>query len=207
MKGWPVGWLGLASTEGGGLDPVLAGRGAEPAGAVARGVHVDPVAVRRCADAEPVLRDVAAQDDGEAGGAAGCPPGDRRVLRSVEVQVPRLAVVAVQPRVGSCRGDQLVDLVSGRVDVAGGDTGEHGTERLRKVGKLRSLVLGKFVCLWDGHPERRGRRTSQIRPGRRGVAVAPGLTRGERVDETHRHRHHGIHVTVEVHLTSYVLAL
>jgi hypothetical protein len=36
--------------------------------------------------------------------------------------------------------------------------------------------------------------------------MAPGLTRGEQVDEADRHRHDGIHVTVEVHLTGYYLA-
>ncbi len=77
---------------------------------------------------------VAAEDDGEAGGASRRPPGDRRILRALEVHVPRLAVVAVEPGVCSCHREQPVDQVSGRVEVAGGDTGEHGTERLGEVG-------------------------------------------------------------------------
>lgn len=195
-----------AGAERGGLDPVLAGRGAEPAGAVARGVHVDLVAMRCCADAEPAPQ-VAAQDDGEPGGAACGPPDDGGILRPVEVQVPRLAVVAVEPRVCSGHREQPVDLMSCRVDVAGGDTGEHGPEGLRKVAELGRFSLGKFVRVRKGGPERRGCRPGQVRPGRPGVVLAPGLTRGERVDEADSHGHHSIHVTVEVHLTGYDLAL
>ena len=201
-----VGRSGVAGAEGGGLDPVLAGRGAEPAGAVARGVHVDLVAMRCGADAEPAPQ-VAAQDDGEPGGAACGPPDDGGILRPVEVQVPRLAVVAVEPWVCSGHREQPVELMSRRVEVAGSDTREHGTEGLRQLAELGRFSFGELVGVRKGSPERRGCRPGQVRPGRPGVVLAAGLTRGERVDEADRHRHHDIHVTVEVHLTGYDLAL
>jgi len=149
---------------------------------------------------------VTAQDDGEAGGAAGRPPDDRGILGPMEMQVPRLAVVTVEPGVRPGHREQSVQEVSGQVDVAGGDSGEHGPECLRELGELGGFSLGKIVGFRMDGPQCRSGRGGQARPVGRDVAMPPGLTRGERVDEADRHRHHGIHVTVEVHLTSYVLA-
>src|SRR3569833_2894867 len=88
-----------AGAEGGGLHAVLAGGGAEPAGAVARGVDVHAVAVRCRAHAQPVV-ELAAEADRPAGRAAGHPVGRHLASGAVEVQVPRLAVVPVQVRPG-----------------------------------------------------------------------------------------------------------
>src|SRR5882757_4671441 len=83
------------SSERGRLDAVLAGGGAEPTGAVARGVQVDPVAARGSADTEALDVRVA-QDDGEPGGHARHPALHLVGGGAVEVQVPRLPVVAGQ---------------------------------------------------------------------------------------------------------------
>jgi hypothetical protein len=63
----PPGGLGLPGTEGRRLDPVLAGGGAEPAGAVARGVHVDAVTAGGRADPDPAAQ-VAAEHHGSPSG-------------------------------------------------------------------------------------------------------------------------------------------
>jgi len=89
----------MAFAEGRALYPVLACGRAEPPAPVARRVHVDPVAVRCGAHAEPVVQ-LAAEDGGQPGGAAGRPPrGQGRLVGGVEVDVPGLAVVPFQDRV------------------------------------------------------------------------------------------------------------
>src|SRR5690242_18668577 len=82
---------------GGRLDPVLAGRRAEPAGAVAGHVDVPPVALGRRADTEPVGV-LAAQDGGERGRERPGPAVGEVVVAAVEVHVPGLAVVLLEER-------------------------------------------------------------------------------------------------------------
>src|SRR5438067_701837 len=99
---------GQPGAERGGLDPVLARGRAVPAGAVARGVHVDPVAPGGRADAEPVVQ-LTAEHHGEAGAAARGPAVRQGAVGGVEVQVPRLPVVPFELRPGAGADEQRVD--------------------------------------------------------------------------------------------------
>ena len=196
---------GLLAAERRGLDPVLAGGRAEAAGRVARGVDVDPVAPRRGADPEPAVQ-IAAEHHGQPGGAPGGPAGDQRVLGSVEVQVPRLAVVPVQARAGACA-------VQHAVDQAGRGVGAPGRHRVEDLPDLsghgaepRGLARRHVPGVGSAFAQRRGHRGGQRSPARRQVRPAVRLTGGERVGQPDRHGHDRIHVTGEIHLTSYVLA-
>ena len=192
----------LARPEGCRLDAVLAGGGAEPAGAVAGRVHVDAIAARRRAHPDPAEQ-VAAQDHGQAGGAARRPARCHRVPGPVEVQVPRLAVVTVQPGVRAGGRDQLVDPAGSGVHVARGDRGEYGPERQREVMQFPGLGQRHIADVRAACAQRcRGRRRQAFRVQRR-VRVAAFLAWREHVDEAGRHGHHHVHVTVEIHLTSY----
>src|SRR5712671_7609700 len=85
--GWMSGNVGsgLPGTKGCGLNPVLAGRRAEPSGPVPRCVDVYPVATISGAHPEAAVQ-LAAKHDGQASGAAGRPAGDERVIRTVKLQ-------------------------------------------------------------------------------------------------------------------------
>ena len=86
----------------------------------------------------------AAEDDSEAGGAAGGPAGDERVLCPVEVEVPVLTVVALQPRVRACGRQQAVDLPCCRVYVAVGDIAENRAQGRGEVPELCGLLLREW---------------------------------------------------------------
>jgi hypothetical protein len=128
---------GVALPERRGLDPVLAGGRAETLGAVARGVHVHPVAVRRGAHTEPVV-ELAAEHEGQPGRTTGRPaPDPRPLVRGMEVQVPGFAIVPLEGGMGTRGVEQLVDPAGRAVDVPGGDRDE---DRAQSAGDRDELL-------------------------------------------------------------------
>ena len=199
-----MGPLLLPGPEGRGLDPVLARRGTEPAGAVPGHVHVGPVAARRRADTEPPVH-LAAEHDGKAGGAASCPALRDRVGSAVEVQMPGLAVVPVQLRPGAGLGEHRVDQAGRRVDLPGFDRLEDRAQPPGGAGqrgrvRRRSRAGGRL-----SGAQRRSHGVAQPLAVWRLITPPAGFAWRERVHETDRHRDDRVDMTGEIHLTSYIL--
>src|SRR4051794_6643312 len=192
---------GRARAERGGLDPVLARGRAVPAGAVARGIDVDPVAPGRGADAEPVVQ-LAAEHYCEAGAAARGPAVRQRAVGGVEVQVPGLPVVPLEFRPGSGADEQRVDLAGGVVHGAGADGLEHAAQFGRHQAQLGGLLPGRLARAGPAQDGADGRGALVVLG--RDVPAPPVLPGREQVHQLGGDPDHDVHVTVEIHLTSYI---
>lgn len=188
----------------GGLDPVLAGGGAEHAGAVVGGVDVDPVTVRGRAHAEAVAG-VTTEDDRQRDGADARPLGGQPAGRPPVVHVPALLVVPGHVRADLGLVQQVVDLAHRRVEVRGGGRREDLLQPAR--------VVGQPVQLHGGEVHRSGTHGPQRLPhgllalvDPRDVRAAAGLTRGDPVDQQAGEPDRRVVVTGEVHGDSHVQA-
>jgi hypothetical protein len=120
--------------------------------------------------------------------------------------MPRLAIVAVQPGVRPGIRQQAVDPVRGGIHVSGGDRGEYRPQFGGDIPQLGRFPPGHLAGGRLAGPQRRGRGGRQGVPIQRWIWMPSFLARRELVDEADRHRHHDVQMTVEIHLTSYVLA-
>jgi hypothetical protein len=121
----------------------------------------------------------------------------------VEVQVPRLSVVPFEHRPGAGLLKEVVDLRRGGVDVSRCDGVEDHAQPRRDLGELTGLHLGDLPVARVAGPQALGGGGGEI--ARRREGAASSLPGGQLVDQTRRHPDDRIGVTVEIHLTSYIL--
>ncbi|GAA2997604.1 hypothetical protein GCM10017559_17760 [Streptosporangium longisporum] len=81
---------------------------------------------------------------------------------------------------------------------------EDRAQPCRGPGELAGLLLGDLPLARITGPQALGGGGDEV--ARRREGAAPSLPGGQLVDQTHRHPDDRIGVTVEIHLTSYLLA-
>jgi len=128
----------------------------------------------------------------------------RTALSLVDRQVPRLAIVPFEfgPRAGT--DEQRVDLTGRIVDVAGADRLEDATQLRCYEAEFGGFLPGRLAPAGAAQHHADGR--SPLVSLGRDVAASPVLAWGEQVHQFRGYPDHDIHVTVEIHLTSYISA-
>src|SRR5260370_2878733 len=120
------------------------------------------------------------------------------------MQVPGFAVVPFEFWPGPGAGEQCVDPV-GRVVHGAGARRLEGAAQFggheAEPGRLPPGRIAPARAAQHG-ADRRGPRLALGR----NVVASPVFARGEQVHQVHGHPDHQIHVTVEIHLTSYISA-
>ena len=194
----------LARPVGGGLRAILAADGTEPPAAVLGRVHVDAVASVGIARPQSAS-EIATEGQGDTGGAAGHPSGGERVVRPVEVHLPPAPGLGVELRSRS-RVDKLaVDGGGSRGEVALANGVESEAHLAGEAGQDLRVAGGDTRRSPPVATKRSGSRTVEILASRCDAGTTPSMPGRQLVDEARRDLDQHQNVTIEQHLTSYLV--